>query len=329
MRVGTFGYCTSRGLGHLVRDFHRHGIITDPFLIMHHRVPNNPDWYSENTPRTSLNDMDTAAMEQFALNMDAMLFFETPFHWDIIPFCEKHGIRTYLVTMYECTPIEHPRPHKYICPSLLDMEYFQRDSVQLNLPVEVEWRPRGVVQHYVHNGGYLGLRGREGTTLLIDALPYIKSPIQLTIRVQENVSEGCQLKMAADPRVTYIAGTVPYHELYSTGEAVVAPQKFNGCSLPLQEAFASGMLMITTDRFPMNSWLPEKPLIPVSGYLSSRVSGRCLSFQEAIVDPVEIAHRIDEWYGKDASEFSYLGQLWAEANSWEVLKPKYLEVLSN
>ena len=38
----------------------------------------------------------------------------------------------------------------------------------------------------------------------------------------------------------------------------VFPEKFNGLSLPLQEARAAGMLVLATDRFPMNTWLPRE-----------------------------------------------------------------------
>jgi len=258
-----------------------------------------------------------------------MLFLETPFNWDLIPYCRGHGIKTCLVTMYECTPIMHPEPDLYICPSLLDLQYFHGSSkVFLPLPVEYPWKQKIKVEEYIHNGGYLGLRGREGTVLLIEAMEHVKSPIKLTIRVQENVAPAYQRKMAADRRITYIAATVPYEELYSSGDACVAPQKFNGCSLPLQEARASGMLVMTTDRFPMSTWLPRTPLIPVRGYQKARIGGAYMEFDEALVDPRDIARKIDEWYQQDITEYSLSGKRWAEENSWEVLKPRYLDALA-
>jgi len=66
-------------------------------------------------------------------------------------------------------------------------------------------------------------------------------------------------------------------------------------------------------------------MIPVKGYSSQSVSPRCLSFNEAIYDPREIAATIDRWYGQDISRFSVLGNDWQEANSWERLRDRWIE----
>lgn len=328
MRVGTFCYDTSRGLGHLARDFYRHGVVTDVLVVEHPSVPSNRDWY-EGAPRTRLGELDHGLLRDFCVGKDAMLFFETPFDWGVVEHCRRLGVRTYVVTMYEYTPEHHPVPHRYLCPSLLDVEYFPPDrSLYLPLPVDYPWRPRERALHYVHNGGYLGLRGREGTTLLIEAMAHVKSPLRLTIRVQENVPAEHQRMMAADPRIEYHAGTVPYEQLYADGDVCVAPQKFNGCSLPLQEACAAGLLMMTTDRFPMNAWLPREPLIPVREYRCVRTAMRFMEIDEAQLDPVVIARTMDAWYGCEVAAFSLRGKAWAEAHSWEVLKPLWLEALS-
>ena len=347
MKVGSICYATSRGLGHLCRDFHRHGVVTDVMVVVHPGVPTNEDWYP-NAPRTMLKRPDVQAMCDFCDGHDAMLFFETPFAWDVIRYCSAKGIKTAVVTMYECTPRELPAawvPDLWLCPSLLDMEYFGPGqskvevgqqwvrgdgghSVFLPLPVEYPWRLREVARRFVHNGGYLGVRGREGTREVIEAWRHVKSPAELLVRVQENVEPNYIEMCKADSRITYSPETVLYHELYATGDVAIGAQKWNGCSLPLQEACASGMLVMNTDRFPMNTWLPKEPLIPVDHYATGRIASRFFDFQEAVVDPRTIAATVDAWYNRDIAEFSRRGKEWAEANSWGVLKPKYLEALS-
>lgn len=327
MRIGTLCYATSRGLGHLARDFHRHGLITDVCVVRHPNVPTNEDWYP-GAPQVHLRTINRDTVHAFARGLDAMLFFETPFDWSLIDWCREQKIRTYLVTMHECTPKHHSKPHRYLCPSLLDMEYFP-DGVFLPLPVEYPWRLRERAEVYVHNGGYLGLRGREGTTLLIEAMAHVKSPLKLILRCQENVRPEYQRLMARDGRIDYQPGTIPYPELYATGDVVVQPQKFNGCSLPLQEACASGMLVMTTDRFPMNTWLPKAPLIPVAKYQTARIGGPYLDFQEAQIRPEAIAATMDAWFEKDIAAFSESGREWAESMSWAALGPKWRETLAS
>ncbi len=332
MKVGTICYATSRGLGHLAKGFYDHGLITDVCTVQHPSVPTNWEWYP-NTPVIDLrkvgrDGLTNAFLRQFCEGEDAMLFFETPFDWSLMDHCRGLGVRTYLVTMYECTPAHHSKPYKYLCPSRLDLEYFPGGQL-VQLPVEYPWRQRVVAEHFVHNGGYLGLRGREGTTILIDAMQYVKSPIRLTIRVQENVSSAYQLMMAKDKRIEYVPQCVSYEQLYGEGDVAVMPQKFNGCSLPLMEAYASGMLVMTTNRFPANTWLPNEPMIPVAGYNRGvQVGGPYMKFDEAIIEPRTIAETIDAWYGRNIEAHSLLGKYWAEANSWDKLVPTWKELLS-
>lgn len=331
MRIGTVCYATSRGLGHLAKSFIDHGVVTDIFVIEHSGVPTNWDWYP-NAPHTPIKRMDRSLLRDFASKMDAMLFFETPFDWSILGYCREKGIKTFLMTMYECTPKHRPHePDVFICPSLLDIQYFPERSVFLPIPVDTQktpWKLRERAETFIHNGGYLGLRGREGTTLLIDAMDHVKSPIRLILRVQENV-KGIHLYNAqTNPKIDYRPETIPYGELYATGDVAVMPQKFNGCSLPIQEAYASGLLVMTTNRFPMNWWLPTEPMIPIRGSITVSIGGAYLNFEESVIAPSDIAATIDYWYGKDISEFSLRAKQWAEDNSWEALKPEYLEVLT-
>lgn len=351
MRVGTICYATSRGLGHLARDFHRKGLITDVMVVRHPGVPTNEDWYPGSWV-TDLRRPDISLMKNFAASCEAMVFFETPFHWPLLDECRRMGVKTYLVTMYECSPVNHVRPDVYLCPSVLDMDYFEdtvwresrerwrvRDgvggtkAVWVQLPVEYPWRLRQNAFHFVHNGGYLGVKARggvmrEGTETVIRALPLVKSPIRLTVRVQENVSAELQSILAKDKRAEYVAKTIPYEKLYAEGDVAVGAQRWNGCSLPLQEQYAAGMLVMNTNRFPMNEWLPTPPLVPVSRYIpNSRIGGPYMTFDEADVTPEVLARTIDDWYGRDVTYYSERGRDWAKENSWDALLPEWKGVL--
>lgn len=331
MKVGTVCYSHSRGLGHLARDFIAHGLVTDICVVRHPGIPMQP-WYPS-APVVDLRRLDRATLYGFAEKMDVMLFFETAFDPSLIPFCRSKGIPTFIVPMMECWQTAWPHPHKFICPSLLDLQVFPRatggESIFLPVPTEYPWRLRTRAEHWIHNGGYLGVRGREGTALLIEAMQHVKSPLRLTIRVQENVDAAHKRMMAADPRIEYIAGTVPYEDLYATGDVAVSPQRWNGMSLPLQEACAAGLAVMTTDRFPANTWLPKEPLIPVARTTRSRIGPGYLEFEEAVIRPEDIAATMDRWYGADIEALSLAGKAWAEAHSWEVLGPRWKEALAS
>lgn len=325
MRVGTINYATDQGLGILVKSFYDHGILTDVLPLTNGpRRLAHPEWYPNSIPPAGYNRQVAL---QFIREMNVMFFFETPFDWELIPICKDWGIKTVLMPMHECMPKQLPyEPDLFICPSLLDLDCYpknrQRKSLFLPVPVEVPWRERNEATIFVHNSGHGGLRGRNGTAELIDAMPYVKSPIQLILRTQDNVSFP-----NLDSRITHQVGTIPYEDLWTEGDVFVFPEKFNGLSLPLQEAHAAGMLIMCGNRFPMNTWLPTEPLIPVESYSQSSVGQRYAFFQEAKLNPKDIAKTIDSWYGKNIREFSIAGKEFAETASWDYLKSKYDKAL--
>jgi hypothetical protein len=200
--------------------------------------------------------------------------------------------------------------------------------------VEVPWRQRTSCRTFVHNAGHGGLRGRNGTKELYTALPHVQSPIRLILRSQERVDEHLQIQSTTlqigNVTVDYRFGTFPYDTLWDEGDAFVFPEKFNGLSLPLQEARAAGMVVLATDRFPMNGWLPKGPLIRSHGWQTAKVGPPYLSFREEIVHPKDVAAAIDVACIQSESgitRYSQDGREWAEGMSWKVLGPQYQRLL--
>lgn len=327
MRVGTICFATDQGLGILAKDFYDNGIVTDAIVLAHGKREDHQEWYPKSPFITNLHSGQfKAAVENMVDEVDVMLFFETPFDWDVIDRCRSMGIKTVLMPMYECMPKDLPaQPDLFLNPSLLDQQYYPSGKF-LPIPVDRLWIRRDRARVFVHNAGHGGLKGRNGTQELINAIPLVKSrEIEFIIRCQDRNNIFTELQ--DDTRVFIKTGTQPYETLYDEGDVFLFPEKFNGLSLPLQEAYASGMLVMATDRHPMNKWLPNAPLIPNRGFTISNVSPRCNAFQEAIVTPEDIAATIDKWAGKFIGDFSLAGKEWASCHSWEVLKPQYLKVL--
>lgn len=333
MKIGAFSYATVQGLGLLMKSFYDHGVITDPFILVHHCRPSHFEWYPADTPRTS--SLPSPQLIEWVRSLDIFLVFETPFDWELIRIAHNAGVKVVFVPMYECTPVNVPYAQlidRWICPSLLDYQHFPmvvgRDSQHIPIPVEVPWKERKLARTFVHNAGNGGLLGRNGTKELVESLKFIRSPAEILIRSQEHydwVDQECG-KLSYHLDVHYGSGTIKEEYLYD-GDVFVFPEKFNGLSLPLQEAYASGMAIIAPYRFPNYTYLPLEMLLPVAGYRKNRVGPSYREFDEAIVDPIEIAKAIDTAYGKDINHLSLRGKYWAEENSWEVLKPRWMEAL--
>lgn len=304
---GIVCYATEQGLGRQAKSFFDNGLVSEVFVYPHSSYVNHYEWY----PKRS------KTYDELLSKVNEVWFIETPFDWNFILKAREKGIKTVFFIMYECTRKPMPYiPDVLVGGSIMEREYFGDDVKVINVPVpkELKWKLREKARVFVHNAGHGGLAGRNGTKELIEAIKYIKSPIKLIIRSQ------FPLKEYKDPRVEYRIGDFPYETLFAEGDVFVYPDKFGGSCLPLQEAHASGMAVMASDRHPSNTWLPKEILIPIEGYKKDRAYSE---IDSAIVSPEKIANMIDNWYDKDITHLSMLGKKWGEENSWDVLKKEY------
>ena len=338
MRVGSIVLSSTQGLGILAKDFYDAGLVDEVLIKRKSKKKHNLDWYPsakfigcpDSDFHKGVDLAESQKMINFLSKIDLLLLFELPFFWSIYEYAREMGVKVCLMPMYEVTPLPQ-YPDAFVCPSRLDQEIYKKNfpeikSQFIRVPTHsaIKWRLRKTAKTFVHNAGNGSSMDRNGTRALIDSMKYIKSPIKLLIRTQNPGLLGGLVDNLDDPRLEVVTEEIPFDELWKTGDVFIFPERFNGLSLPIQEAFASGMMIMCGDRFPFNSWLPKDPLIPVDSYEEKHII-RGQPFQSAIYDPKKIAKAIDRWYGEDITEFSLRGKEWAEANSWENLKPKYIE----
>lgn len=323
MVVGTICFATRSGLGLLAKSFVDHGVIQRILVVQNAHFVNHTDWY----PPEQAFSKET--VDDFLRGLDVLLLFEQFFDVDTVVRAKRQGVKLVMMPMYECTPARLAvEMDAYICPSELDLHHYRdRGACYIPVPVDVPWRLCETARVFVHNAGHGGMGYRNGTPELFEALKYLKSDVTFIVRGQPKSwhIEKLFKSFAGDPRVTLTLADVPDEELWATGDVFVFPEKFNGLSLPMQEAFATGMLVMGTDRFPMNRWLPKEPLLPVPKYNVDRMA---VNVSKAVVDPVALAKHIDSWYGRDITEWSLKGREWAKRHSWEVLGPMYRDALS-
>mgnify|MGYP003120005677 CR=1 FL=1 len=306
--VGSPVYTIDSGLGKLAQSFYDAGIIQKVLLNNHTSRGMNPDRYPD---RDSYRCYKT-----FLSNIDTLFILEHPLSpigckkEQFLSEAKQRGIKIVLMPMYECTDRELLKfADAVICPSLLDLTKY--------------------------------MDGRSGPVAkLVQALPLIKSKnIKIIIRAQDDcwpetdraLSEAEKIKDKVSPSVEVFKGNIPQDELWN-GDVFVFPEKFNGLSLPIQEAYSSGMGIMCSDRFPMNSWLPRDMMITIRSYEPPRKmfpNLKSCEYEAAIVDPIDIASCIDLWANKDITHLSKMGKDWAYVNRPENLIQKYRSVLNN
>ncbi|MFC1664142.1 hypothetical protein ACFL17_00755 [Pseudomonadota bacterium] len=336
--IGSVVLATDQGLGVLAKSFYDNGIVTRVLIEVRPSQTNHFNWY----PGAKAYEPENILA--FIDGLDVLLIFEKLADWTVAEIARERGVRIALMPMYEITPEYLPvEPDHYLAPSNIDLDrYRDRPSVSMiTVPVDVPWQLRKKARLFIHNSGTRWSFFRNGTFELLAALPTIRSAFKLIIRMQDpflqtnydrharkgDVELALKLLENAerDPRVEIVIGTESWEDLWLEGDVFVFPEQYNGLSLPLQEAYASGMLVMAANRYPINTWLPNEPLIPVSGYRWSADFG--LRVKHAIVRSEQIAQNIDKWYDSDLEAYSRLGRSWARNNSWNRVRQTYLDIL--
>lgn len=298
MTIGLIARADNSGLGTLSWEFAKHINFDEIKLVSNGRYKMYPERF--------YNVVDD-------LNTDIVLTFETTYD-----FVKKKHQKLVLVPMYECThPAIARKADKIISPSLLDKQYYP-DSTFLPIPVNRELLPfklRTKAKIFIHNAGHGGLGGRNGTKELIKAMEYVKSDIQLIINSQIPIQTN------NDKIKVIVKDYEGYQEIWKNeGDIFIFPEKFNGLSLPIQEAISVGMPVMCGDRYPFNAYLPKELLIPVEKYQGERIA---VEFDLAVINPKDIAKKIDEWANKDIAKISQEMNDLAEMLSWTNLKDKW------
>src|SRR5688572_25894368 len=96
MRVGSLVYATEQGLGILAKSFYDNGVVSDAMVVRHGRHVTHDEWYPDSWDQiTNIRDYNQQnAAKRFCQAMDVMLFFETPFIWELIPYCREYKVKT-------------------------------------------------------------------------------------------------------------------------------------------------------------------------------------------------------------------------------------------
>ena len=330
MKIGSVHYATHSGLGVLAKEYFDNGVITDVLIKHHFKFATHREWYpdAEVIDDASVRSAadDKLVLEEFIRGLDVLFVFESPWYKETLELAVKHKVPVACMPMYEWSPYPM-HADVYIAVSLLDYDYYRtmypgKHVVMIPVPAnsQVKWQKRERALTFLHNGGNGSMNDRNGTRALIDALPFIESPIKLKLRAQ-----GLDLPPVEDERVELINTSLSFDELWGGSDVFLFVERFAGLSLPLQEAFCSGMMIIAGDRYPINRWLPVEPLVKPTGY--EQLAFTNVPFSSALYDPRDIAAKIDQLYDTDISAYSLAGKKWAEENSWAVLAPVYLDLL--
>lgn len=330
-RLGLVTRCDDSGLGSLSQDFYKY-LEPDKVLTVYGKYNNHPERYAGaivcNQGMPSLQQI-----KDFIRDIDVLITFETPYNWNLISEAKKVGVRTIIIPNYEWTTNNPPvEPDLWLCPSKLDLKIFKeegRTADYLPIPIDrtkIPFKLRTVAEKFVFNNGHGGSLGRNSAKEMVEAIARIpaSSGAEFIIRSQVNIDSMIRL-----PHMRFEFGETPKDKLFEEGDVFVFPHKFDGLSLPIQEAMAAGMPVITTDFFPFNEILPKELLFPYDDKAKAKLDEDTREIDLHLIYTRDLASKITSFIGKDITALSQKMNEIAESYSWFTLKDKYVELLNN
>ena len=344
MRLGLIARMDKTGLGNQTRALTE---MLNPSKILvidsspfHQGQQQFPSIYSGRNAYRNLGMVRPMDGIRFMQRIDVLFSCETFYSPTMINDARSRGIKTVLQYNFEflenLLPGNRPLPDVLLAPSEWRIEEMREkfgDRVKYLPPPTDERRfararnvnmgRTGKVK-FLHIVGKQAMHDRNGTKDLIAALAYTDADFELHIKSQKPL-EGMDL---SDSRIVVdYSSPLDEVDMYVNYDAMILPRRYAGLCLPMNEALLSGLPVIMTNIDPNNRILP-------SGWLSH--ASKCGSFMTKTdvdiysADLRTLAIAINHMCESDLQEEKKKAyQIGYDNFSFEVLRPKYQELLEN
>lgn len=331
MRLGLIARTDNTGLGNQSWELYRHLAPAVTVAVSFDRLARKRGReHPERFPDAKVVQFDRRRLRPYPLEQlatcDVVLTVETPYDYRLLDDLRNRGVKTVVVGNREFLKWltqDLPKPDLFIAPSGWRLEEWPSPTVLLPHPVDRErlpFRERTQAKTFLHIAAS-AMRDRSGTALVLEASKYtdadivVKSSRPLRVHVPGHRAR-IEVKRVDD-----------YWNLYD-GDVLLAPRRFGGQSLPVVEAMSAGLPVIALNREPERGLLPPESLVPATRIDEFPTSGGTIGLWDA--DPKDLARTIDE-FADDAlvSRLSRDADRRAEALSWDVLGPRWREVLED
>lgn len=342
MRLGLFGArADNGGLGCQTFEFFRNMRPVKTAIIDISSVNKQPNfmhrYMNAKTPDQEIvmiKGFPTVAdCREFIKGIDVLICFEIPYNYEIFRLAREAGVKTVLQYNYEFLEYMKnnslPLPDVFISPSQWHMteviDKLGKDALVLLIhnPVardRLPWRKISQIKTFVHVAGVALFKDRNGTNLLLDAIPHIKRQnIKIIIYSQH------KLPQITDPRVEVREMNIEeYPDLYKEGDCLILPRRYGGQTLQLNEAMSCGMIPIMLNIDPNGHMCRPESLVEVTD--TEKITTRGATIDCANTKPEYLAAKIDEFANmrkEQVEELNLDSNGYAEWISWESLQPKW------
>lgn len=175
---------------------------------------------------------------------------------------------------------------------------------------------------FLHTAGWPAVADRNGTEIVAQAAELLTSGAEVVIRGQHRDVHRFQRR-----GVRVEQGCLPdYWDLYRDADVLVMPRRFGGLNLPALEALSAGLVVVMSDTSPNEVW--PGPRVPATS--TDTVGTRCGLLPLYDTDPRALAATMDDLAANPdlVAKLRTEAAEWVRANTWEALKPMWLEELA-
>jgi 1,2-diacylglycerol 3-alpha-glucosyltransferase len=221
-------------------------------------------WWADSDSGTRINRQDFESWID-TFNIRLVIFNEQQW-WPPILWARRHGVKTVAYIDYY-TPETVRWFWAYdalMCNTRRHYGVFRKHPGAAYLPWGTDvrvFRPHFRFDDsqltFFHSAGMGGVHLRKGTDLVIRAFQSVSGPTRLVIHSQVSRSFLGEVGslLDADPRISFIEGTVTAPGLYHLGHVYIYPTRLEGIGLTILEALACGLPVIATDVAPCNEFV--------------------------------------------------------------------------
>jgi len=327
IKIGIIGRADNTGLGIETWEFCRHFPEAKTLIVEFESLYPGPTYkiYPArfNNPVIVTEQPNDYEIRAFLEGLDVLFTIETPYNRRTYQIAREMGVKTILRVNFEWLYDYHP--DLFLVPSLYRYQDIPEPKLYLPFPVNRQVLPfklRTKAKKFIHIAGNCKAGyDRNGTELFLKAIPYIKSDIEIIIKSQVPIAGIKDKRTRVD-----VKNYENYWDIWEDADVLVSPRRYAGQSLPLNEAMSRGLAIIMTDMEPQSQFLPKELSIKPKGFEPLMISRK---IDMAVIDPKDIAKKIDEIANQDIRDYSKMSNRIAEAWSWESLKPKYEQIFKN
>ena len=333
MRIGLIARADNGGLGAQTEDFYKWMKPSKTLVIDIEHLTGYPNDFSKYPDATVVKGFEpqNAEIDSFLEGLDVVFTVECPYNHYLYAKAREMGVKTVEQYNFEWSAYHQspqlPKPDLFLAPSTWRMKEIEQYAPvkYLHVPVDREkfqFKSKHEAKKFLHIAGHKTFGDRNGTAILLDALPFIRSDIEIVIRTQDELPRAY-----TDHKLTIIKEDVAdRRDLYNDEDVLILPRKYGGLSLQLNEALSLGMPVIMPDIAPQNEFLPEDWLVPATLKETTMIK---LPIDVYECTPEALAQKIDEFANLATlrRDSEVAGSL-SHEKDWRVMRPQYEKVFA-